>query len=66
MELFAVFALIALPFVAALLMLRRPGDAGPPPESPAAPESPEAVEMPPEYPRGWYVDELYSGRSNRR
>ncbi|WP_330180186.1 hypothetical protein OHB26_27705 [Nocardia sp. NBC_01503] len=60
MELFAIFALIALPFVAALLMLRRPHDAGPPPASP------EVEETPPEYPSGWYVEELYSGRSNHK
>ncbi|WP_067570154.1 hypothetical protein [Nocardia acidivorans] len=60
MELFAILALAALPFVAAVLMLRRPSDAG------STPESPELVQAPPEYPSGWYVDELYSGRSGRR
>lgn len=59
MELFILIALVALPLVGILLLRRTPSESGPTAE--AQPPKP-----PPEYPQGWYVDQLNSRRGPKQ
>ncbi|MFB7723773.1 MULTISPECIES: hypothetical protein [unclassified Nocardia] len=55
MQLFAIVAIASLPLVAVLLLMIKPSDSLPPDSSDAQPPAQSAA---PEYPRGWYLDEL--------